>query len=90
MGLLLYAVLLFFGARGMQLKRASTYCLVTAVLLTVLAVAAIDDLPSCEGLGCDRSASTLAIAFLTNLALAFGSFGIGAVSRRLLVRFKRA
>ena len=90
MGLLLYAVLLFFGARGMRPKRASMYCLVTAALLTILAIAAIDDLPPCEGIGCDRSASTLAVAFLTNLALAFGSFGVGRASRLLFARFKRA
>ena len=78
MGLLLYAILFFFGVRGMSLKRASADCLVTAALLTVLAIAAIDDLPPCEGIACDRSASTLAVAFLTNFALAFGSFGIGA------------
>ena len=90
MGLLLYAVLFFFGVRGMLLKRASAYCLVTAALLTVLAIAAIDDLPPCEGIGCDQSASTLAVVFLTNLALAFGSFGIGAGSRRLIAKFKRA
>lgn len=90
MGLLLYAVLFFFGARGMLLKRASVFCVVTAALLTVLAIAAIDDLPSCEGIGCDRSASTLAVAFLTNLALAFGSFGLGVCSSRLMAKFKRA
>jgi hypothetical protein len=90
MGLLLYAVLLFFGARGMPLKRAAMFCLVTAALLTILAIAAIDDLPTCEGVGCDRSAGTLAAAFLTNLALAFGSFGIGALGRLALSKFKRA
>jgi len=90
MGLLLYAVLFFFGARGMRPKRASIYCFVTAVLLTILAIAAIENLPSCEGIGCDRSVSTLAVAFLTNLALAFGAFGIGAASRLLFSKFTRA
>ena len=90
MGLLLYAILFFFGVRGMLLKRASAYCLITAALLTGLAIAAIDDLPSCEGIGCDQSAGTLAMAFLTNLALAFGCYGIGSGSRRLRAKFKRA
>ena len=90
MGLLLYAVLLFFGARGMALKRGAVFCLVTAAILTVLAIGAIDDFPSCEGIGCNPSVGTLALAFLTNLALSFASFGFGAASKRLVARFKKA
>ena len=89
MGLLLYAILLFFGARGMALRRGAVFCLFTAALLTVLVIGAIDDLPSCEGVGCNPSVGTLALAFLTNLALSFASFGVGAASKRLLARFKK-
>ena len=89
MGLLLYAILLFFGARGMPPKRGAAYCLVTAALLTFLAIGAVDDMPSCDGIGCDQSVSTWVLAFLTNLTLSFASFGVGAGGKRLWVQFTK-
>lgn len=89
MGLLLFAILLFFGARGMPLKRATPYCLASAGMQTVLAISAVDDLPRCDDFLCN-DLSSMALALLINLALSFGSFGLGLVGRRLFVRSKRA
>lgn len=89
MGLLLYSILLFFGARGMPLKRATPYCLASAALLTVLAIGAVDDLPMCSDFLCN-DLSSLALALLINLALSFGSFGLGSVGKRLFGQSKGA
>ena len=89
-GLVLYAVLLFFGLRGMSVRQAAAYCLLTALLLTLLSVGAMDDQARCEGLGCKPSLPNLFLAFFMALALAFLSFGCGAAIRRLLNRTNRA
>ena len=41
MGLLLYALLILFGVRGMPLKRAKALCLITAMILTALGIGAV-------------------------------------------------
>ena len=89
MGLLLSAILLFFGARGMPLKRAAPYCLASTGILTVLAIGAVDDLPKCDDFLCN-DLSSMVLALLINLALSFGSFGLGSVGRRLFGQSKRA
>jgi hypothetical protein len=89
-GLVLYAVLLFFGLRGMSLRQAAAFCLLTALLLTLLSVGAMDDQPACQGLGCKPSLTGLALAFFMTLALALLSFGCGAAIRRLIDRTKKA
>ena len=89
MGLVLYAVLVFIGLRGVPVRQALPCCLLTALLLTVLSLAAMNDLPACHGPGCTPSLPSLALAFLTTLALALLSYGCGVAVQRLVgsVRF---
>jgi hypothetical protein len=83
MGLILYAVLIFFGARGMPFKHASAFCIVTAAILTALSVGAMENQPACDGLGCDLSLATIAFLAATNSAVAFASYGVGFGGRQL-------
>ena len=83
MGLVLYAILFFLGARGVRVRAGLAYCLATAALLMPFSLAAIDDMPSCDGVGCDYSAPTLALIGLTQAILALASYGAGVGARRL-------
>jgi hypothetical protein len=87
MGLVLYAVLVFFGLRGKPLRQAAPYCLVTALLLTVLGQGAVGE-QSCAGVLCSRLVSSAGVLAMT-LALGFLSFGIGAAVHGLLNRVRR-
>jgi hypothetical protein len=88
-GLILYAVLVFFGLRGMPVKQVLSYFLLTALLGTILGVAAIDEQPACEGLGCTPSLPSVALAFLTFFVVALLSYGFGAAVHTLVARWKR-
>lgn len=85
MGLVLYAILVLFGARGMHVRRAVIYLFVTAVLLTILGLGGLESLPSCSGFGC-RSAASAAMVFITALAVGAVCFGAGAAARKLFTR----
>jgi hypothetical protein len=87
MGLVLYPLLILFGIRGMSFKHAALFCLLTAVILTILSIGAIEDMPGCSGLSCQLPAISGTL-FMT-LAIAFGCFGFGAVVRRLSAKPKR-
>lgn len=82
MGLILFAVLILLGARGMSLRKAMAFCVVTAAILTLLGISII--IPGCDGLRCVLPA--LGATFAATLAIAFGCFGIGIAARRVLVR----
>ena len=84
MGLVLYALLIFFGIRGMPFKHAGVLCVVTAATLTFLGVGAIDDMPGCRGLRCQGALPMIAGTFLFTLAIAGACFGAGAAARRLM------
>jgi hypothetical protein len=88
MGLVLYAVLILFGIRGMPFKRAAFFCVVTAAILTALAIGGINDLPGCNGVSCPTAIPTLAETFLLTIAIAFGCFGAGFVAHWLMRRAK--
>jgi hypothetical protein len=84
MGLVLYAILILFGARGMPLRRAIWFCLLTAVLLTTLGLGAIDS-DIAQGRTFETFA-TLALVFPMTLAVALLSFGCGVAAKKLLAR----
>ena len=88
MGLLLYAVLILFGIRGMPLNKAAVFCLATAAILTPLGMAALTDLPGYSGLQFRTAILMAGPTFLLSLAMAFGCFGIGVALRRLVPRPK--
>ena len=88
--IVLCAILLFVGLRGVPVRQAIAYCLITALLLTLSSVGAMDDQPACEGLGCSPSPSGIAFAFCATLALAFICYGAGIAVRWLFGWFKRA
>jgi hypothetical protein len=89
-GLVLFALLVFFGLRRTPVRQAAAYCLLTALLLTLLSVGAMDGQPGCHGLGCKPTLSGLAVAFVMARALAFLSFGFGTAIRRFIDRTKKA
>ena len=89
MGLILYSILIFLGARGIPAKAGLGYCFATAAILMPFALAAIDDVPTCEGVGCDYSLLTVGVVGISQLALAFASFGAGVGSRWLVIKAKK-
>jgi hypothetical protein len=85
MGLVLYAVLIFLGVRGAPIRQAFAYCVLTAILLTVISAGAMND-PTCQGLGCTATLSSLAVALLMTFAIALLCFGAGVGMRKLIDR----
>ena len=92
MGLILYAVLMFYGFRGVPLKRGSTCCVITAALLTPLGIAGSDSWPTCNGWWCYTSVTVgiITLTFLMTLAFAFASLAVGYGGRKLIAHLNRA
>lgn len=89
MGLVLYSILFFFGARGVPVRTGLAYCLATAAILTPPGLAAIDDMPPCLGTGCNYSPPTLAAVGVLTVIMALASFGAGIAARRLSMMMSR-
>ena len=87
MGLVLYAVLVFFGARGMSIRRAIWFCLFTAALLTLLGFGAMGEASVGRRLSYGPLA-TMALVFPTMLVIALLCFGCGAAARRVLAKLR--
>jgi hypothetical protein len=87
MGLVLYAVLILFGARGMPIRRAVWYCLFTAALLTLLGFGAMGEAAAGQSLSYGPLA-TMALVFPTTLVIALLCFGSGAAARRVLGKLR--
>jgi hypothetical protein len=84
MGLVLYALLILFGIRGMPVRRAAVFCVVTAAILTVVGVGGLSDLPGCSGVRCRPPVPTIAETFLITVVIAFACFGLGFATHRLM------
>jgi len=89
MGLVLFSILFFFGARGVPVRAGLAYSLATAAILTPIGLAAIDDMPPCAGIGCDASAPALAIVGAMTIMMALASFGAGLAARSLFTMVRR-
>ena len=85
MGLILFACLILAGFRRVPIRRAATYCIITAVVLTVISIGAMDD-PLCYVTGCSFSVPHLALVFVGMLALGAFCTACGAGVRRLVHR----
>jgi hypothetical protein len=83
MGLILFACLIFAGFRGAPIRRAATYCIITAVVLTIISIGAMDD-PLCYVTGCSFSIPHLALVFVATVALGVLCIACGAGIRRLV------
>ena len=88
MGLVLYALLILFGIRGMPIRRAAVFCSVTAAILTMLGVGGKSDLPGCSGLRCRQAVPMIGETFLMTTAIAFACFGLGFATHRLMSQSK--
>jgi hypothetical protein len=75
--------LVFPGHAGVPVRTGLAHCLATTAILIPLGLAAIDDMPPCDGIGCDYSAPTLALVAVTQIALPLASFGAGIGARKL-------
>ena len=87
MGLVLYSILMFFGARGMPLRRAIWFCLLTAGLLTALGLGAMES-DIVQG-RIYAVLGTLALIFPITFTVALLSFGCGAAAKKLSTRLRR-
>jgi hypothetical protein len=87
MGLILYAILIFLGFRGTAVRRAAAYCFITAIVVTLISIAAMAD-PLCRVTDCSFSAPNVATVFAATLVFGFLCFGIGLGLRTLIVRLK--
>lgn len=87
MGLILFAILIFVGFRGVPLRRAATYCLITAAVLTLISIAAMED-PLCQVTDCSFTEPNVVIVFVATLVVAILCIGFGLGVRRLIARSK--
>ena len=85
MGLVLFSVMLFFGAIGKPPRAALSFLLVTAVILTILSFGGISESRICDSGGCTLLSA--AAIFIINLIVGTALYGAG---RFLFARYRKS